>query len=149
MVPAPICAFLVSTKVPILPASPSTVPGRRYAYGPTDAPAPIRDADPCARTTAARGPTATSVSVVSGPTSAPSPTVVAPRSWVFGSTTTSRSSVTVTSIHTVVGSTMLTPARIQSSLIRSRSSARSWASWTRSLTPSASSGSSVRWVPTG
>src|SRR5215831_4908984 len=105
-VPLPIRAFFVSTNVPILPSSASTVPGRRNAHGPTVAPGPIHDSDPWVRTTCAPSPTTTSVSVVSGPTSAPAPTVVEPRSCVFGSTVASGSTVTVTSIQVVAGSTI-------------------------------------------
>ncbi len=149
--PSPICAFFVSTNVPILPFAPSSVPGRRYANGPTLARGPITASEPCVRTTVAPGPTSTSVSVVSGPTVAPSRTTVAPCSWVPGSSVTSRSSSTSTSTQVVAGSTTVTPSRIQSSRTRRLSSAPSVASCTRSLTPSTSTGSSVRsartWPP--
>ncbi|CPU63891.1 Uncharacterised protein [Mycobacteroides abscessus] len=128
--------------MPILPCAPSTVPGRRYANGPTDVPAPRTASEPCVRVTVAPAPTSVSVSVVSGPTVAPSATTVAPWSCVPGSSVTSRASSTSTSTHVVAGSTTVTPARIQSSRIRRLSSARSVASCTRSLTPSTTVGSS-------
>ena len=67
------------------------------------------------RTTRAPGPTSQVVSVVSGPISAPPPTVVAPCSWVPGCSTTSRSSRTWTSTQVLAGSTTVTPDRIQCS----------------------------------
>ncbi len=103
----------------------SRVPGRRYAYGPTLAPGPISACTACARSTVAPASTTVSISVVSGPTAAPGPTRVAPRSWVFGSITASRSTAAVTSIQVVAGSRMVTPERIRSALTRSRSRARS------------------------
>src|SRR4051812_41370398 len=99
----PIAAFLVSTNVPILPATPRSVPGRRKANGPTDAPAPITAEDPWVRTTDAPSPIVTSVSVVSGPTAAPAPIEVRPRSCVPGSISASTPIVTVTSIQVVAG----------------------------------------------
>src|SRR3954451_14944314 len=93
--PGPISAFLVSTNVPTLAFAANLVPGRRYAYGPTCAPAPTAAPTACARTTVAPAPTTLSSSVVSGPTTAPSPTCVTPRRCVLGSITTSRSRVTV------------------------------------------------------
>src|SRR4029079_1291800 len=50
------------------PPAPSTVPGRRNEYGPTDEPAPSRAPCPWLRTTRASSPTSQSSSVVSGPT---------------------------------------------------------------------------------
>ena len=88
------------------------------------------------------------MSVVSGPTDAPAPTVVSPRRCVLGSITLSPPSATVTSIQVVAGSTMVTPARIHSVLTRSRRIARSPASSTRSLHPSTSVGSPVAWAST-
>src|SRR2546423_9248957 len=102
--PAPISAFLVSTNVPTFAFGASFDPGRRYAYGPTCAAGPISALSTWARTTDAFSPTTLSSTVVSGPTSAPTPTVVAPRRWVFGSITASRPTVTVTSIQVVAGS---------------------------------------------
>ena len=65
-----------------------------------------------------------------------SPTVVAPCSWVPGSSRTSAASSTWTSTQVVAGSTTVTPARIQPSSTRRFSSAPTSASCTRSLTPS-------------
>src|SRR3954453_23264171 len=76
LLPRPICAFFVSTKAPILPSDPSTVPGRRYENGPTDAPAPITARVASVRFTVAPSPTSQSRSVVSGPTVAPAETSV-------------------------------------------------------------------------
>src|SRR4051812_41676835 len=110
---SPILAFLVSTKAPILPREPSSVPGRRYENGPTVAPSPITASSPCVRTTVAPAPTSTSLSVQSGPTTASSATTVAPSSWTPGSSVTSGSSTTSASTQVLRGSTTVTPRRIQ------------------------------------
>src|SRR5918993_5019717 len=122
LAPSPSTAFFVSTNPPTLALAPSTVPGRRYEYGPTVASTPIRAPTTCARSTEAPDSTTVSTSVLSGPTTAPEATVVVPYSWVFWSTTASGDSVTVTSTHVVAGSRIVTPERIQSRLTRSRSS---------------------------
>ena len=100
------------------------------------------------RTTVARAPTSTSVSVVSGPIVAPCATTVAPSSWVPGSTVTSGARSVSTSIQVVAGSTIVTPARIQRSSTRRLSSAPSRASWARSLTPSVCQTSARSWPAT-
>src|SRR5690606_21185933 len=84
---SPMRAFLVSTKVPILPSAPRYVPGRRYANGPTLARAPITASVPSVRVTRACSPTSQSVRVVSGPITAPVATTVARSSRVCGRTT--------------------------------------------------------------
>ncbi|COX07487.1 Uncharacterised protein [Mycobacterium tuberculosis] len=52
--------------------------------GPTAAPSPIDDDEPWVRTTEAPSPTATSVRVVSGPTTQRPPIWVRPSNWVPG-----------------------------------------------------------------
>ena len=66
----------------------------------------------------------------------PSPTRVRPRRITFGSRVTSAASSTSASTNAVAGSSIVTPARIQAVLIRSRRIAVASASWTRSLIPS-------------
>ena len=65
-----------------------------------------------------------------------------------GCTTVSGSSVTVGSIQVDGGSTIVTPASMCATLIRSRSAAAAAASSTRVLTPSVSLGSSATWTAT-
>ena len=76
-------------------------------------------------------PSVLSVIVVIGPTTQRSPTVVAPRSSVDGSSTVSGPMRTSTSICVVAGSTIVTPARMCASWMRRWASARTRASSTR------------------
>ena len=91
-----------------------------------------------------RGPTIESTSWLPAPMVVPSPTRVRPRRITFGSRVTSGASSTPASTKAVAGSCIVTPARIQATLIRSRRTAVASASWTRSLIPSSvpSSGAS-------
>ena len=115
--------------------------GRRT--GRRSRPAPITASSPWVRTTRAPAPTSQSLSVVSGPITASSPTTVAPSSWVPGRIVTSWASTTSASIQVVAGSMTVTPSRIQRSTIRRFSSRPSSASWTRSLAPSVCITSSI------
>ena len=115
------------------------LPGGRWAYGPTRAPAPTsRRGRRCARRRSRR-PTVQSMSRVSGPISQPSPTTVSPCRIVPGYSVTSRPSCTVTSTNVWRGSSMVTPLSSQSRLVRLRSSRSASASCQRSLTPCVSS----------
>ena len=76
--------------------------------------------------------------IVLAPISAPVAIFVRPRSTVNGWTVTSASISTVGSIHVVFGSTIVTPASMCASLIRSRRTAPACASSTRVFTPSVS-----------
>ena len=76
------------------------------------APAPMTARFATARVTWAPSPTSVSVRVTSGPTTASAPMLVAPSSWVPGSTVVSWPMLTSTSIQVVAGSTMVTPARM-------------------------------------
>lgn len=117
--PSPIDAFFVSTYVPILPLRASRVPGRRYANGPTDASGPTSAPTATVLSTRAPAPTRVSVSRVFGPTSQPSPRCVTPCNCVPGCTSASRSNVTVTSTHVDAGSTTVTPDSIAAVTSRS------------------------------
>ena len=75
------------------------------------------------------------------PRGATSATLVDPWITVNGCTIVSASKVTEGSIHVVDGSTIVTPASMCATLIRSRSTAAAAASSTRVFTPSVSSGS--------
>ncbi len=113
------------------------------------APAPITARFATARVTWAPFPTSVSVSVTSGPITASAPMLVAPSSWVPGSTVVSWPMLTSTSTQVVAGSTMVTPARMCASQTRRLSSRPTAASCTRSLTPSVCQRSPSTWARTG
>jgi hypothetical protein len=86
------------------------------------------------------------MTVVAGPTADRPPMRVRPRRNVDGSTTVSGPIVTSASMSVLAGSTIVTPARWCAWWIRRWAIAVTTASSTRSLTPSASSGSGRGWA---
>jgi hypothetical protein len=89
-----------------------TVPGRRYANGPIETPAPTVELRHTARSTVAPAPTVVSVSDVCGPITASASIEVVPCRSTDGSSVASAAIVTVASTHVVAGSTTVTPARM-------------------------------------
>ena len=69
---------LISTKVPALASSSSTVPGRRLAYGPTETPRPSLEPRTTEKATSERSPTTESTIRDPGPMEHSRPTRVAP-----------------------------------------------------------------------
>src|SRR5664279_1602464 len=103
----------------------------------------------CERTTDDSSPTVQAISVVSGPIEHPDPTLVPAWSWVPGRISVSGPIVTSACSQVVAGSCTVTPASWARRTSRALSSFASSASWTRSLTPSVSSGSGTSTAPTG
>ena len=113
--PSPMTAFLVSTKVPILPCAPSIGARAQVGERADVAPAPITARVRVGAVHGARPPRPRSRrSVVSGPIVAPRSTTVAPRSWVPGRMVDVRARASPsTSIQVVAGSCTVTPASCQ------------------------------------
>ena len=141
--PSPTFAFLISTNAPAFAPVPRTVPLRKYEYGPTFALAPIVASKQFDSTMFAPSSTLQDSSVVRGPITAPVAIFEDPKIAVPGKIVTSFAISAVASIQVVVGSTMVTPARMKPSLMRSRSKAALSANCTRSLTPKISMKSSI------
>ncbi len=95
--------FFTSTNVPTFDPARSTVPGRRYANGPTLTRGPISASTAWLWMTFAPSWTAQSISVVCDPIVAPAPTRVTPRRVLNGSSTVSWPTSTPTSTTVAVG----------------------------------------------
>ena len=88
------------------------------------------------------------MSVVSGPTTEPAPTSVAPRRLEPGSIRASAAISTPASIQVEAGSTTVTPATMWASRMRRRARASTAASSARLLTPIVTAMSSEGWAAT-